>query len=112
MRSNLTLIYGMRYEFFAPYTEKYNHLSMVDTNPAGGFTSVAQVQAGQCRRRCPPFTGPSLPPRLRAPAWPRLRLPRQTVLRGGYRNELHHEFLRQLRQYHGLAAAVCQPADQ
>ena len=33
-RPNLTLNYGLRYEFYAPYTEKYNRLAMVDTNPA------------------------------------------------------------------------------
>jgi hypothetical protein len=87
MSSNLTLNYGIRYEFFAPYTEKYNHLSTIDTNATGGFTSVGQVQAGG--------TGPSsgnLPDSLVYPfrvafaprigvAW---RLPRQTVVRGGY----------------------------
>jgi hypothetical protein len=82
IRSNLTLLYGVRYEFFAPYTEKDNRLSTIDTNPAGGFTSVAQVEAG---------TG-GLPDALVYPfrvgfaprigvAW---RLPRQTVVRGGY----------------------------
>ncbi len=87
MRSNLTLMYGIRYEFFAPYTEKFNHLSTIDTNAAGGFTSVAQVQAGG--------TGPSsgnLPDALvypfRVAFAPRLgvawRLPKQTVVRGGY----------------------------
>jgi trimeric autotransporter adhesin len=47
VRNSLTVNYGIRYEFFAPYTEKYNHLSMVDTNPNGGFTSVGQVTAGE-----------------------------------------------------------------
>jgi hypothetical protein len=42
----LTLNYGVRYEFFAPYTEKYGHLADVDTNPSGGFTGTAEVQAG------------------------------------------------------------------
>jgi trimeric autotransporter adhesin len=87
MRSNLTLNYGIRYEFFAPYTEKFNHLSMIDTNPSGAFSSVAQVQAGG--------SGPSsgnLPDSLVHPfrvafaprvgvAW---RLPKQTVVRAGY----------------------------
>jgi len=82
VRSNLTLLYGVRYEFFAPYTEKYNHLSMIVTNPAGGFTSVAQAQPGNA----------GLPDSLvypfRTAFAPRLglalRLPKQTVLRGGY----------------------------
>jgi hypothetical protein len=82
VRSNLTLTYGIRYEFFAPYTEKDNRLSTIDTNPAGGFTAVAQVQAG----------GAGLPDSLVYPfkvafaprlgvAW---RLPKQTVVRAGY----------------------------
>ncbi len=81
-RSNLTLNFGVRYEFFAPYTEKYNHLSFVETNPAGGFTSVTQTAAGTAGlpdSLVYPFrTG--FAPRL-AVAW---RLPKQTVVRGGY----------------------------
>lgn len=46
VKPGVTLLLGVRYEHFAPYTEKYNHLSMVDTNAADGFTSVSQVQAG------------------------------------------------------------------
>jgi trimeric autotransporter adhesin len=83
VRSNLTLNYGVRYEFFAPYTEKNNHLSVIATNPAGAFTSVTQVNAG---------SGAGLPDSLvnpfRVAFAPRLglalRLPKQTVLRGGY----------------------------
>jgi len=46
VRPSLTLQIGVRYDFYAPYTEKYNHLAMVDTNPGGNFTSVGQVSAG------------------------------------------------------------------
>jgi len=46
VRPSLTLTYGVRWEFFAPYTEKYNHLADVATNPAEGFTSEAEQQAG------------------------------------------------------------------
>ena len=87
-RTNLTLTYGLRYEFYAPYTEKYGHLSYLDTNAAGGFTNLAQVQSGG------PFPsfGDSLPNSLVYPFHlalaPRLgvalRLPKQTVLRAGY----------------------------
>src|SRR5579862_9540692 len=86
-RSNLTVLYGVRYEFFAPYTEKYNHLAIVDTNPADGFTEAAEVTAGNSG----PFSG-GLPDSLVYPfhlaVAPRvgfaLRLPKQTVVRGGF----------------------------
>jgi hypothetical protein len=42
MLPSLTLNYGVRWEFFAPYTEKYGHLADVATNPDGGFTSVTE----------------------------------------------------------------------
>ncbi len=86
-RSNLTLNYGVRYEFFAPFTEKYNRLSMVDTNPDGGFTSVAQVQAGATSQNFGKLPNGLVSPYPYAIA-PRLafalRLPKQTVVRGGY----------------------------
>ncbi|MDR3739145.1 MAG: carboxypeptidase regulatory-like domain-containing protein [Terracidiphilus sp.] len=43
---SLTMNAGLRYEFFVPYTEKFGHLAVVDTNPASGFTGLAQVQSG------------------------------------------------------------------
>ena len=42
----LTLNYGVRYEYFAPYTEKYGHLADVATNPSGAFTSETEAQSG------------------------------------------------------------------
>jgi len=82
IRSNITLLYGIRYEFFAPYTEKYNHLSTIETNPGGAFSSVMQVQAGQGNlpdSLVYPFRV-AFAPRLGI-AW---RLPKQTVVRAGY----------------------------
>jgi len=78
----LTLNYGVRYEFFAPYTEKFGHLADVTTNPDGGFTSQTEVQAGTA----------GLPDSLifpfRLAFAPRLglalRLPKQTVVRAGF----------------------------
>jgi hypothetical protein len=43
---SLTLNLGVRWEFFAPYTEKYNHLADVATNPVAGFTSETEQTAG------------------------------------------------------------------
>jgi hypothetical protein len=86
-RSNLTLNYGVRYEFYAPYTEKFGDLALVSTNPAAGFTSTAEVQAGGAG-----VNGVTLPSSLvypfRVGFAPRLgvalRLPKQTVMRAGY----------------------------
>lgn len=44
---SLTLNYGLRWEFFAPYTEKNGRLAVLATNPAGGFTSFNEVQSGE-----------------------------------------------------------------
>ena len=86
-RSNLTLQYGLRYEFFAPYTEKYGHLAFVDTNPSTNFTGESETQAGGVGA----FSG-QLPSSLvhpfRLAIAPRLgvalRLPKQTVVRAGF----------------------------
>ncbi len=43
--SNLTINGGLRWEYFAPYTEKYGRMSNLDFTP--GFTAVAQVLPGQ-----------------------------------------------------------------
>ncbi len=43
---SFTINYGVRYEFFAPYTEKYGRLAEVATNPGEGFTTQTEVQSG------------------------------------------------------------------
>ena len=45
MKTNLTLNLGLRYEFFTPYSEKYNHIANLDIAP--GFTAVAGVLPGE-----------------------------------------------------------------
>ena len=82
--SSLTLNYGVRYEFFAPYTEKFGHLAEVLTNPTQGFTSESEVAAGQGGLPASlvnPFTK-AFAPRLGI-AWrvPKLK---QTVVRAGF----------------------------
>ena len=86
---SLTLNIGLRYEFYAPYTEKFGHIAFVDTNPAAAFTGQTEVVAGGTG----PFSGKlpgalvfpyhkAIAPRL-AFAWrvPKLK---QAVIRGGY----------------------------
>ncbi len=64
---SLTLNYGVRWEFFAPYTEKYGHLADVATNPDGGFTSETEQTAGT-ERACP-LRSSSPGTRLSSRAW-------------------------------------------
>jgi hypothetical protein len=45
LRSNLTINGGLRWEYFAPYTEKYGQMANLDFAP--GFTGVVQVLPGQ-----------------------------------------------------------------
>jgi hypothetical protein len=80
----LTLLYGVRYEFYAPYTEKYGHLGEIFTNPSGGFTSLTAVTSGVSglpTALVEPYRT-AFAPRLGV-AW---RVPRfkQTVVRAGY----------------------------
>ena len=80
----LTLLYGLRYEYFAPYTEKFDRLAEVATNPTEGFTSQTEIVSG-----APGFPEGLVYPFHKAFA-PRvgfaLRVPRlkQTVVRGGF----------------------------
>ena len=41
IRPNLTVNFGVRYEYIQPYSEKYNHMTNLDAAP--DFTAVAQV---------------------------------------------------------------------
>ena len=85
--SNLTLNYGLRYEYFSPYVEKDNHLVNLDHN--ADFSVVQPVQPGQQSE----FNG-SFPRSLvnpdRAMYAPRLgfayrpKFTKDTVLRGSY----------------------------
>jgi hypothetical protein len=82
---NLTLLFGLRYEYFSPYSEKYDRLSTLDTG--NNFASVATVVSNGVG----PYTG-KFPRDLIYPEHdnfsPRIgfaaRIMRDTVLRGGY----------------------------
>ncbi|MCX6629767.1 MAG: TonB-dependent receptor, partial [Candidatus Solibacter sp.] len=85
--ARVTINVGLRYEYFAPYTEQQGHLANLDVSP--GFTAVAVVTAGQNG----PYSGvlPSsivrssprnLSPRLGI-AW-RPFPKRNTLIRAGY----------------------------
>ena len=83
--ANLTLSFGLRYEYFSPYSEKYDRLSTLDTG--NDFTSVQTVLSGGIG----PYTG-KYPRDLIYPEHnnfsPRLgiavRAAKDTVVRAGY----------------------------
>lgn len=85
VRSNLTINAGVRYEYFSPYSEKYDRLAMLDTGD--GFTQVTTVTPNSIG----PFNG-KFPRTLVKPQKldfsPRLGIAwapvRGTVVRGGY----------------------------
>ena len=83
MASKLTFVYGLRYEYFQPFTEKYGHLSDLDLG--AGFSSAGVVTG------LDPGTFPvsllrgdanNLAPRIGLAYRPWLK--RQLVLRAGY----------------------------
>ena len=90
IRPNLTLNFGLRYEYFSPYSEKYDRLSNLDANSA--FTSVSVVTPNGIG----PTTGMKYPHTLVYPdrnnfsprfgfAWkPPTKYGKPYVVRGGY----------------------------
>jgi Carboxypeptidase regulatory-like domain/TonB dependent receptor-like, beta-barrel len=82
---SLTLLFGLRYEYFSPYSEKYDRLATLDTG--NNFASVATVVSGGVG----PFTG-KYPRDLIYPEHnnfsPRIgiavRAAKDTVVRAGY----------------------------
>ncbi|MDE3200014.1 MAG: TonB-dependent receptor [Acidobacteriota bacterium] len=83
VRSNLSLVVGIRYEYFAPYTEKTDRLANISTNAQQDFRSLTEVTAQNATNLPRSLVYPyrvAFQPRLGMA----LRLPHQTVLRGGY----------------------------
>jgi hypothetical protein len=87
-RTNLTLNYGLRYEFFTPYTEKYDRLGMIYTDPAAAFSLNPPIEVGPGGSAASGNLPASLVFPFHTAIAPRLgvalRLPKQTVLRAGY----------------------------
>jgi len=83
--ANLTLNYGIRYEYFSPYAEKFDHLA--ELAAGSGFTQVAEIYPGCTGAFCGTVPRTLVYP-FRAGVAPRLalalRLPKSTVVRAGY----------------------------
>jgi hypothetical protein len=88
--ANLTLNYGLRYEYFSPYVEKDNRLVNLDHN--ANFSLVSPVcpvaVAGACTAGSPrSLVNPDrnmYSPRLGFAYRPKLKIFKETVVRGGY----------------------------
>lgn len=82
---NLTLLGGLRYEYFSPYSEKNDHLATLDYN--AGFTSVVPVYPDGVGPYSGKYTNSLLEPD-RNNFSPRIGIAwrpiRETVVRGGY----------------------------
>jgi hypothetical protein len=87
--ANLTLNYGLRYEYFSPYVEKNNHLVNLDHN--ADFSTVDPVQpdqVGAFSGRFPrSLVNPDramYAPRVGFAYRPKMKFAKDTVLRGSY----------------------------
>ena len=90
-RSNLTFNYGLRWEYFSPYSEKYNHL--VNLNLVGSGTGLqinnvcATAAAGCAAVGSPTLVNPDkalYSPRLGVAWQPKFKFTKQTVVRASY----------------------------
>jgi uncharacterized membrane protein YgcG len=92
VRSGLTFSYGLRWEYFSPYSEKYNRLTNLNLVEGNGTLAISNVCA-TAATGCAAVSGLSTlvnpdksmySPRV-AIAWqPKFKFTKQTVIRSGY----------------------------
>jgi hypothetical protein len=99
LKSNITLNYGLRYEYFGPYSEKFNHLvnltgvsssgisSVGCTTPAGLTYSTAAGNVVCASNSSSALVNPDhllYAPRFGGAWSPKFKWSKQIVIRGGY----------------------------
>jgi hypothetical protein len=96
-RSNLTFEYGLRWEYFSPYSEKYDRLVNLNLTDSAGSLTVTNVcgtaaPAGSPAGACAAVTSGTLvhpdkslySPRISVAWTPKFKFAKNTVVRSGY----------------------------
>jgi trimeric autotransporter adhesin len=96
-RSNLTFQYGVRWEYFSPYSEKYDRLVNLNLTGSGSSLAISNVcgtapPAGTPLGACAAFTPGTLvhpdkalySPRISVAWVPKFKFAKNTVVRSGY----------------------------
>jgi hypothetical protein len=89
VKANVTLNFGLRWEYFSPYVEKYDRLTNLNYNQSTNvITQVCATQATGCTLGSPrSLVNPDramYAPRIGIAWAPKTKLTKQTVIRAGY----------------------------